>query len=113
MHELSLVMEVVRKVEAVAKSNQVSQVDTIVLQIGEISPVVPHFVQACYPAAIDGTSLENTKLEIEMVKASASCTNCSKVFDPVEYHGVCPECSSKEHDIITGIEFIIKEIVCY
>ena len=47
MHELSLVMEVVRRVDAIAKSNNVSEVDTIVLQIGEIATVVPHFVQAC------------------------------------------------------------------
>ncbi|WP_459583766.1 hydrogenase/urease maturation nickel metallochaperone HypA, partial [Enterobacter hormaechei] len=41
MHELSLVMEVVRRVDAIAKSNNVSEVDTIVLQIGEIATVVP------------------------------------------------------------------------
>jgi len=61
MHELSLVMEVVRRVDAIAKSNNVSEVDTIVLQIGEIATVVPHFVQACYPAAIDGTWMADTK----------------------------------------------------
>ena len=90
MHELSLVMEVVRRVDAIAKSNNVSEVDTIVLQIGEIATVVPHFVQACYPAAIDGTWMADTKLKIEMVKASVRCNNCNKVFDPIEYHGVCP-----------------------
>ena len=93
MHELSLVMEVVRRVDAIAKSNNVSEVDTIVLQIGEIATVVPHFVQACYPAAIDGTWMADTKLKIEMVKASVRCNNCNKVFDPIEYHGVCPSCS--------------------
>ncbi len=113
MHELSLVMEVVRRVDTIAKSNNVSEVDTIVLQIGEIATVVPHFVQACYPAAVDGTWMADTKLKIEMVKASVRCNNCNKVFDPIEYHGVCPSCSCDEHEILTGREFVIKEIVCY
>ena len=104
MHELSLVMEVVRRVDAIAKSNNVSEVDTIVLQIGEIATVVPHFVQACYPAAVDGTWMADTKLKIEMVKASVRCNNCNKVFDPIEYHGVCPSCSCDEHEILTGRE---------
>lgn len=113
MHELSLVMEVINRVDTIAKSNNVSEVDTIVLQIGKIATVVPHFVQACYPAAVDGTWMEHTKLKIETVKASARCNGCAEVFDPIEYHGVCPACSCKEHQILTGREFLIKEIVCY
>ncbi len=113
MHELSLVMEVVRRVDAIAKSNHVTEVDTIVLQIGEISTVIPHFVQACYPAAVDGTWMQDTKLKIETVKASVCCTACGNVFDPIDFHGICPKCSSKEHEVVTGKEFIIKEIVCY
>lgn len=112
MHELSLVMEIVRRVDAVAKSNKISEVETIVLQIGEISTVVPHFVQACYPAAVDGTWLKDAKLKIEAVKASVRCGDCAEVFDPIEYHGVCPKCESKNHEILTGREFVIKEIVC-
>jgi len=36
-----------------------------VLQIGKMAPVVPHYFEQCYPAAVDGTSMENTKLVIE------------------------------------------------
>ncbi len=113
MHELSLVMEVVKKVEAIAKSNEVTAVEEIVLQIGEISTVIPQFVMSCYPAAVDGTWLEETKLKIEKIKATAECRQCSKVYDPIDYHGICPDCGSKEHEILTGREFLIKEISCY
>ncbi len=113
MHELSLVMEVVKRVDAIAKSNDVTVVDTIVLEIGEISTVVPQFVVACYPAAVDGTWMQDTKLKIEKIRASVKCDECNKVFDPIDYHGVCPECSCREHEILTGREFSIKEIVCY
>lgn len=67
MHELGIMFNIVRSVEGIAVKNQVSKIDTLVLQVGEESPVVPHYLEACYPAAVDGTMLEETKLRIEIV----------------------------------------------
>lgn len=67
MHELGIMIEIVKTVERIAQQNNVTAVDTLVLQIGQMSPVVPSFIESCYPAAKDGTLLENTKLKIEMV----------------------------------------------
>ena len=58
---------IVRSVESFAAKNQVTKIDTLVLQVGEESPVVPHYLEACYPAAVDGTMMEETKLKIEIV----------------------------------------------
>lgn len=63
MHELGIIMNVVKKVERVARENNVTTIETLVLQVGELSPVIPSFIEACYPAAIDGTLLEKTCLE--------------------------------------------------
>lgn len=65
MHELGIIIEIVKTVEEFAQKNQVTRIDTLVLQIGDLSPVVPRYIQECYPAATDGTSLQNTKLKIE------------------------------------------------
>lgn len=67
MHELGIMFNIVRSVEDFAARNQVSKIDTLVLQVGDESPVVPHYLEACYPAAVDGTLLEETKLKIEIV----------------------------------------------
>jgi hydrogenase nickel incorporation protein HypA/HybF len=67
VHELGIMFNIVRSVEGIAVKNQVSKIDTLVLQVGEESPVVPHYLEACYPAAVDGTMLEETKLRIEIV----------------------------------------------
>ena len=58
-------MEVVKQVEDFAKKNGVTKVQMIVLQIGELSPMIPKYVEACYPAAVDGTSLQDTELKID------------------------------------------------
>ncbi len=67
MHELGIMFNIVRSVESFAAKNQVTKIDTLVLQVGEESPVVPHYLEACYPAAVDGTMMEETKLKIEIV----------------------------------------------
>lgn len=65
MHELGIVIEIVKTVEDFVEKNHLSRVDTLVLQIGKMAPVVPSYIEQCYPAAVDGTSMENTKLVIE------------------------------------------------
>lgn len=67
MHELGIVIEIVKTVEDFVEKNHLSRVDTLVLQIGKMAPVVPQYIEQCYPAAVDGTSMENTKLVIEML----------------------------------------------
>ena len=45
MHELGLMAEIVDKIEAVAKENNVTEIGTLVLNIGEYSGVVPEYVE--------------------------------------------------------------------
>lgn len=113
MHELGVVIKVVKTVENFAKSNGVTNIDTIVLQIGQLSSMIPRYIEACYPAAVDGTTLENTKLEIEILPANGMCGNCRKVFNLVENKYCCPYCSGEDIEILSGKEFMIKEIVAY
>ncbi|OYO91143.1 hydrogenase nickel incorporation protein HypA, partial [Lachnotalea glycerini] len=51
MHEIGVMMEVVKTVENFAKQNGVTQIQTLVLQIGELSSVIPRYIEACFPAA--------------------------------------------------------------
>lgn len=111
LHELGVVLEVVKTVENFAKANGLTKIDTLVLQIGELSSMIPRYIEACYPAAVDGTLLQDTKLKIEILPGNAICKHCEKVFNVIENNGVCPKCQSKEFNLLGGKEFIIKEIV--
>ncbi len=113
MHELGVVIRVIETVEKVVLDNQLTKVDAIILQIGELSSMIPSYVEACYPAAVYRSSLKETKLQIEILKAYGKCRPCGKVFPVVEEDGVCPECREKNFELISGREFMIKEIVAY
>lgn len=112
MHELSILMEVVRIVEEQAKQNNIDSVKCIVLQIGELSTVVPLFMEEYFSNVVDGNSMfTDTVLEIETLPGIAKCRNCSKMFNVVENKGFCPSCGSYDKDLVSGDEFFIKEIL--
>jgi len=111
MHELGIIAEVVRIVEDIAQKQQLKIVETLVLQIGELSSVVPYYVEQCYPAAVYGTMLENTRLEIEVLPGNGRCRSCGRVFNILENHQICPRCGEPTWDLLGGREFMIKQIV--
>jgi len=110
MHELGILYNIVERVMEVVDGNQLTEVEAIVLTVGENSGVIPSYLHACYPAAVDGTMLEKTALEVQLVTANGVCAKCEKVFVVSEEKGICPACGSHEHELISGEEFMIKEI---
>lgn len=78
LHELGVIIEVVKTVEDIAIKNHLTKIDTIVLQIGELSSMIPKYIEECYPAAVDGTIMESTKLKIEILPGNALCKSVIK-----------------------------------
>lgn len=113
MHEIGVVIEVIKKVEGFAKENSITKIDTLVLQIGELSSMIPRYVEACFPAAVEGTILEKTKLRIEIIPANAICGNCQSVYNLIEHKKICPKCKGADAELLSGREFMIKEIIAF
>ncbi len=111
VHELGVVIEVVKTVEKIAVKENLTKIDTLVLQIGELSSMIPKYIEQCYPAAVDGTLLQDTQLKIEILPGNALCTACNKVFNFLEHNRSCPYCGGKKSELISGKEFYIKEII--
>ncbi|MGH4124652.1 MAG: hydrogenase maturation nickel metallochaperone HypA [Clostridium sp.] len=111
MHELGVVFEVIKTVEDFAEKNNLTKFDKLVLQIGELSSMIPKYIEACYPAAVDGTSMQDMKLEIEILPGNGLCKKCNKVFNIIEHNQTCPNCAGKDWALLSGREFMIKEIV--
>ena len=110
---MGVVIDIVKTVENFSRKNQLTKIDTLVLQIGELSSMIPRYIEACYPAAIDGTLLQDTKLQIEILPGNAICRTCNKVFNLIENNNKCPKCEDKDWEILCGKEFMIKEIIAY
>ena len=87
MHELGLVYQVVKTVDEVVKKNGLAEVDEIVLQVGEMSDVVPKFLEEAWAAAAPTTDYPSAKMAVEVMPALAKCLSCGyeghvKTFAP-------------------------------
>lgn len=110
MHELSLCTEMVRTLENLMDEEGLHKIQKIKLQVGEVTGVLPRFMQDCWGPASEGTRLEGAKLEIEYLPSSARCPKCGEVFHPEHGQTTCPKCGCKDCPIEKGFEFEITEI---
>lgn len=110
MHELTILVELVDMVEETMKENNISEIDTVVIQVGQLSSIVPRFMYEFYPNATDGSMLSGSKLEIETIPGNGLCHHCNKVFRVVKNKGKCPICQADDWELLSGQEFILKEI---
>lgn len=68
MHELSVLHQIVKKVNGIATENQIAKVKHIALDVGENSGFVPHYLTKLFPVATDAYPLLNeTELRIAIV----------------------------------------------
>ena len=111
MHEMSLAIQAIRSVLEFADENGIDAIDTVVLEIGELSLVVPEYMEEAWNAACRHTMLERARLEIEVTRGNGICSDCGHVYNIVANRGVCPKCGSREKEILCGREFNIKELL--
>lgn len=111
MHELGLVYQVVRTVDDVVKEQALSEVDEIVLEIGEMSDVVPKFIEEAWKATAPTTQYPNAKMTVEVIKAIARCNKCGSENEVRSINITCPVCDSADFTLLSGREFNIKHIV--
>lgn len=110
MHEIGIVRSMCKTVLDYAAEQNVREISEIVCDVGELSLVIPEYVEKLYPAVAEGTMLENTKLILEPVPGLAECDDCDEIFNVVENKGYCPNCGSFDKTVLSGAEFKIREI---
>ena len=112
MHELSVLVEVVRQVKEIMDENDIKKVDTIVMEIGELSSVLPMYMYEYFPVICDDKpEFKDTKLEIITLPGNARCYDCGTIFNVIDNKGYCPKCNSFEKELLCGKECNIKEIL--
>lgn len=111
MHELGIVFNIVNSVEDVAKQNNVARVNSVTLQIGEVSTVVPDYLIDCWNWAVKKSDvLRGAQMVVENIPAVTICNDCGKTYPTVRYGKICPFCKSENTVLQSGNEISIKEI---
>ena len=113
MHELGLCDALLKKVDQIAKESELEGVNSVTLDIGTLSGVIPRFMSDCWEAVIDGTPYAETKLIVNSVPGEAECLDCGKIFEAELEKLVCPACESLKLRPISGRDMTITEIEGY
>lgn len=111
MHEIGIVRQLLRTVSAFAGENDIREIREVVVDCGELSLVIPDYVEQLYPSVVKGSILEGAGLTIHMIPGLAECEDCDEIFNVVEHRGYCPNCGSFQKTVLSGKEFTIREIV--
>lgn len=110
MHELGIVQHFVDLAERYVKEAGENEAAFVTLQVGELTGVVPRYVQMYYPIVVQGTLLAGSELRVELVEAEALCKDCGEIYHYPPQGSCCPKCGSINREIITGQTLLLKEI---
>lgn len=111
MHELSTIYYVIETVEKLMVENDLKEVGSITLEVGEVSGIIPSYLTDFWEWARAKTAhFQNTELKIEELKAVTYCQDCKQTYPTMQYGKECPYCHSGNTFLVTGNEYNIKEI---
>ena len=94
MHEIGVVRAMLRTVSDYAAAKGVSRVSEIVADCGELSLVIPQYVEQIYPTVVKGTPFADTKLIVNVIACNGHCHNCN----------------SFNKTVLSGRDFTVREI---
>ncbi len=111
MHELGIVFYIIRDVKKTAEENHVQRVSAVVMNIGEVSTIIPDYLTDCWRWAADKEELlRGAELKINIVPGVTYCEDCHQEYETVHFGKICPHCGSTRTYLIQGNEVEIKEI---
>lgn len=111
MHEMGVVIQMIKTANSFAEENGAKAVRKLTVQIGEMSPIMPQYVEMFFGDVIpDYPLLNNCKLVIESEEPLAFCLDCGESYNPKASYDRCPRCRSKKAEMIAGKGFMIKSM---
>ncbi len=112
MHELSLVLSMLRVAEDAARQDGASRIDAIHLEIGALAGVVPEALEFAFGAAREGTMAEHARLDVTYLPAIAYCRTCEAAFELDNRFGIalCPTCGTPSADLRQGREMHVSHL---
>ncbi len=77
MHELGVVFHCIKEVNKIAEENGVKKINSVTVEIGEVSTVLPYLFEDCWNWAVKKeTVLKDAKIIVETLPAVTHCEDC-------------------------------------
>lgn len=110
MHELGICDALLKMVRQTVEEESLEGVNSVTVEVGTLSGVIPRFLSDCWIAVLDGTELEGVPLKVDTVEGEAQCLDCGRVFTADLEKLVCPACGGNKLTPVSGYDLTLKEI---
>ncbi|MFX1324594.1 MAG: hydrogenase maturation nickel metallochaperone HypA [Promethearchaeota archaeon] len=119
MHEFSFAYNIFKVAEATALKYKAQKITEVLLEIGELTLIVPELLQRSFEMATKGSIAEGARLTITMTPGKIQCRDCNKVSKvslnrDAQLTGLqlfkCTHCESNNTEIIEGKKANVKNI---
>ena len=112
MHEIGVLKHALQSVEAVAQENNIAHVAKVVLEVGELTGILPTVFDAFFPLLTEDWPLFKDAQLVTIIRPGRGlCNNCNNMYNVFRHEGACPACKSRDKTVVSGTELLIKEIV--
>ena len=102
---------VIEQVEKIAKENELTDIQSVTLEFGEVSGIVPEYLSDCWQwYAKKKPIIEHAEFKYEIIPAITWCDDCKSTYPTVKYGKTCPHCGSGRTWLQQGQEMNIKQI---
>jgi len=120
MHEASIGQSIVKTVLAEAEKQNAVKVDSVEIEIGELTFLGQDQVEFWIKTGFESTIAENAEIKFKKIKGRIKCKKCGyagdiTVKEDPQYHMLlpsfsCPQCNSAEVTITAGKDAFIRTI---
>ena len=111
MHELSIVLSIIDEISELAEAHDMTSVEVVHLKVGAFSCVDRDALLFAWTLGCEGTSFEQSQLDIETVPLVIHCQFCGRNRVPPSLRQLsCPECSTPAQTIVTGQELEVVSL---
>ena len=119
MHEFAFAMNIFKVAEATALKYNAKKITEVLLEIGELTLIIPEILQRSFEMATMGSIAEGAKLVIKITPGKIECRECEKISEvsiteEAQLTGLqlfqCNYCKSKNTEIKEGRNVNIRNV---
>lgn len=108
MHEYSLVMSLIERVESEARQRSAKAIRRISIRVGELSGVEAELLSSAFEIARTGTACESAHLDVTREPARWACSQCEVTLDHSKSLR-CPACDAAGK-LVAGGELLFEQM---
>lgn len=110
MHELAISENILRLVIPAAEKAGAKKILKIRMKAGELSGMIPSYLEKCFAQMSAGTIAEGAELVFEPVPAVVLCPDCGHEGAVDKKNFGCERCGSLKVKVVSGRDYFIDDL---